>query len=55
MRNEPWWAGMEEVAPTLAYDSEIMGDVSRGGTTQRIGRHGYHQRSSSAAGRARIG
>jgi len=32
MRNEPWWAKMEEVAPTLAYDSEIMGDVIGGGT-----------------------
>ena len=29
MRNEPWWAGMEEIAPTLAYDSEVMGDGSR--------------------------
>ena len=35
MRNEPWWAGMEEVAPTLAYDSEIMGDVSKGGTVPK--------------------
>jgi pimeloyl-ACP methyl ester carboxylesterase len=32
MRNEPWWAGVEAMAPTLAYDSEIMGDDSRGGT-----------------------
>ncbi len=32
MRDEPWWAGMEKIAPTLAYDSEIMGDISRGGT-----------------------
>lgn len=32
MRNEPWWAGMEEIAPTLAYDSEVMGDISGGGT-----------------------
>jgi pimeloyl-ACP methyl ester carboxylesterase len=31
MRGEPWWAGMEAVAPTLVYDSEVMGDVSRGG------------------------
>ena len=23
---------MEAIAPTLAYDSEIMGDISRGGT-----------------------
>lgn len=32
MRNEPWWTGIEAVAPTLLYDSEVMGDVSRGGT-----------------------
>jgi len=32
MRTEPWWAGMEANAHTLAYDSEIMGDSSRGGT-----------------------
>lgn len=32
MRGEPWWAGMEAVAPTLLYDSRIMGDISRGGT-----------------------
>jgi pimeloyl-ACP methyl ester carboxylesterase len=32
MRGEPWWAGMESVAPTLLYDSEVMGDLSRGGT-----------------------
>ena len=39
MRGEPWWAGMEAVAPTLHYDSEVMGDVSRGGTipTQLLG------------------
>ena len=23
---------MEAIAPTLAYDSEVMGDISRGGT-----------------------
>jgi hypothetical protein len=32
LRNEPWWAGMEAIAPTLAYDSEVMGDSRRGGT-----------------------
>jgi pimeloyl-ACP methyl ester carboxylesterase len=32
MRNEPWWAGLEAMAPTMAYDSEVMGDISRGGT-----------------------
>jgi pimeloyl-ACP methyl ester carboxylesterase len=31
-RDSPRWAGLEALAPTLAYDSEIMGDVSRGGT-----------------------
>ena len=40
MRNEPWWAGLEAIAPTLAYDSEVMGDLSRGGTipTDLLGR-----------------
>ncbi len=32
MRNAPMWAGLEAIAPTLAYDSEVMGDISRGGT-----------------------
>jgi len=32
MRTEPWWAGIEAIAPTLAYDSEVMGDSRRGGT-----------------------
>jgi pimeloyl-ACP methyl ester carboxylesterase len=32
MRSEPWWARMEAIAPTLAYDSEVMGDSRRGGT-----------------------
>ena len=32
MRHDPAWAGLEEIAPTLAYDSEVMGDISRGGT-----------------------
>ncbi len=32
MRQTPRWVELEEMAPTLAYDSEIMGDVSRGGT-----------------------
>jgi pimeloyl-ACP methyl ester carboxylesterase len=32
MRGEPWWARMEAVAPTLLYDSEVMGDISREGT-----------------------
>jgi pimeloyl-ACP methyl ester carboxylesterase len=32
MRHTPSWAGLEAMAPTLAYDSEIMGDVARGGT-----------------------
>ena len=32
MRHTPAWAGLEAIAPTLAYDSEVMGDISRGGT-----------------------
>ena len=32
MRHSPRWAELEEIAPTLAYDSEVMGDISRGGT-----------------------
>jgi pimeloyl-ACP methyl ester carboxylesterase len=30
MRNEPWWAGLEAMAPTLAYDSEVMGEITAG-------------------------
>jgi pimeloyl-ACP methyl ester carboxylesterase len=32
MRRGPRWPAFEAVAPTLAYDSEVMGDVGRGGT-----------------------
>jgi len=32
MHHSPMWPGLEAVAPTLAYDSEIMGNVRRGGT-----------------------
>jgi pimeloyl-ACP methyl ester carboxylesterase len=32
MRQTPRWAQLEAMAPTLAYDSEIMGDIARGGT-----------------------
>ncbi len=32
MRNEPWWVGLEAMAPTITYDSEVMGDICRGGT-----------------------
>ena len=32
MRKESWWAGIEALTPRLAYDSEVMGDVGRGGT-----------------------
>jgi pimeloyl-ACP methyl ester carboxylesterase len=32
MRSTPRWAGLEAMAPTLAYDSEVMGDISRDGT-----------------------
>ncbi len=31
MRAEPWWAQLEAMAPTIAYDSLIMGD-NQGGT-----------------------
>lgn len=27
-RTQPWWAGQEAIAHTLAYDAEIMGDYS---------------------------
>ena len=30
MRTEPWWAALEAMAPTMAYDSEIMGDLNGG-------------------------
>jgi len=32
MRRTTQWAHLEAMAPTLAYDSEIMGDISRDGT-----------------------
>jgi pimeloyl-ACP methyl ester carboxylesterase len=32
MRQTPRWAELEAMAPTLAYDSEVMGDVGREGT-----------------------
>jgi pimeloyl-ACP methyl ester carboxylesterase len=32
MRHTPRWAELEAMAPTLAYDSEVMGDSSTGGT-----------------------
>jgi pimeloyl-ACP methyl ester carboxylesterase len=40
MRHTPRWAELEAIAPTLAYDSEIMGDGSTGGTvpTDLLGR-----------------
>jgi pimeloyl-ACP methyl ester carboxylesterase len=31
MRQTPRWAELEAMAPTMAYDSEVMGDISRGG------------------------
>ena len=30
-RAHPWWANAEAIAPTLAYDSAVMGDT-RGGS-----------------------
>jgi pimeloyl-ACP methyl ester carboxylesterase len=32
MRQTPRWAELEAIAPTLAYDSEVMGDVGGEGT-----------------------
>ena len=32
MRHTPRWAELEMIAPTLAYDSEVMGDIARDGT-----------------------
>ena len=32
MRHTPRWSELEALAPTLAYDSEVMGDIGRGGT-----------------------
>src|ERR671911_53544 len=32
MRHTPRWAGLQAMAPTLAYDSEVMGDIGRDGT-----------------------
>ena len=32
MRQTPRWAGLEAMAPALAYDSEVMGDIDRDGT-----------------------
>jgi pimeloyl-ACP methyl ester carboxylesterase len=31
MRHTPRWAELEAMAPTMAYDSEVMGDIDRGG------------------------
>jgi pimeloyl-ACP methyl ester carboxylesterase len=31
MRRGPGWGALEALAPTLAYDSEVMGDVATGG------------------------
>ena len=31
-RRTPRWAELEALAPTLAYDSEVMGDIGRDGT-----------------------
>jgi pimeloyl-ACP methyl ester carboxylesterase len=32
MRHTPRWAELEAMAPTLGYDSEVMGDIGRDGT-----------------------
>jgi pimeloyl-ACP methyl ester carboxylesterase len=31
MRQDPGWASLEALAPTLAYDSEVMRDIATGG------------------------
>jgi pimeloyl-ACP methyl ester carboxylesterase len=31
LRQTPRWAELEAIAPTMAYDSEVMGDIGRGG------------------------
>ena len=31
MRHTPRWAELEAMAPTMAYDSEVMGNIGRGG------------------------
>ena len=31
-RRTPRWAELEAMAPTLAYDSEVMGDIGKEGT-----------------------
>jgi pimeloyl-ACP methyl ester carboxylesterase len=36
MRHTPRWAELEAMAPTLAYDSEIMGDLGTGGTVPTV-------------------
>lgn len=40
MRQTPRWAELEAMAPTIVYDSEIMGDIGAGGTvpTDLLGR-----------------
>jgi pimeloyl-ACP methyl ester carboxylesterase len=40
MHHTPRWSELEALAPTLAYDSEVMGDIGRGGTipVDRAGR-----------------
>ena len=32
MRHTPRWAELEAMAPTMAYDSELMDDIGRGAT-----------------------
>jgi Alpha/beta hydrolase family len=31
LRDSPMWSGLLSLAPTLAYDSAVMGDIDRGG------------------------
>jgi len=40
MRQTPRWAQLEAMAPTLGYDSQIMGDIARDGTTVPVDQAG---------------
>jgi pimeloyl-ACP methyl ester carboxylesterase len=64
MRAEPYWAGMEEVAPTLAYDAAVMGQTMSGDpaalrryapvTTRTLVMHGGNSDAWLAAGATAI-
>jgi pimeloyl-ACP methyl ester carboxylesterase len=64
MRAEPYWVGMEQVAPTLAYDAAVMGQTMSGDpaqlqryaavTTPTLVMHGGATEAWLAAGAAAI-